>query len=196
MTEKGENLSRLARAATVLLVLSLAGCTSSTGEFRLERQSLWVTSEIPVAEWETTTEAPPPEQENWVRLDGSTGTPYGTDYTCLLANQSWFSANRLPVPATKEDADKYRSEGAVKTESALYPWRTVNNLGTESSWVVVPGTCESRTVSVQAAGELGEEFVEHLLTPEGQTQMAEAGLAYPLTGPVPADVERIAPKPE
>lgn len=85
----------------------------------------------------------------------------------------------------------------LRVDSALAPWRTVNNLQTSSRWVTLPQTCVEDQVAVSATGEDAQAFVDFLLSPEGQTAMVEAGAAYPLdsSAPLPESVEAVSPSP-
>lgn len=109
---------------------------------------------------------------------------YGEDDTCTLLDRAWFSANRIPIPT---DAEPATGEGIIKG-SFLLQVRSMNNTGSESRWQVVTGSCspiaryliplqtEERRGSEEA---LAQELGEYLMTPEGQSQVAANGLAFP-----------------
>lgn len=85
----------------------------------------------------------------------------------------------------------------LRIDSALEPWRTVNNLQTSSDWITLQGTCVEGALRVSAAGEGGQAFVDYVQSPAGQAAMVEAGEAYPLDpmAPLPDAVQAVAPAP-
>lgn len=139
------------------------------------------------------------------------GVEIGRDATCVLVNQSWFLVNKLALPGSSseikpewlfvpEDLEEEWPNGTggedapARIDSALLPWRTVNNLGTESQWVVLEDTCIPHTVKV--SGKAPESFINFLQTPAGQDVLARAGIAFPLEGEGPEEVSRIVTLPQ
>lgn len=60
---------------------------------------------------------------DWVKLGPGLeeGTVYGTNFACLVAQESWFLANRLPVPSNADQAAPYlqlNAEPSTVWESA------------------------------------------------------------------------------
>ena len=138
------------------------------------------------------------------------GTPIGIDYTCVIANKTWFLVNNLSMP-TFETIDPemlFVPEGAkaewpkgsggpespIRIDSALLPYKERNNTGTESQWERVRGKCSAEDVNVSANAP--QAFIDFLLSPEGQEVIAKAGIAYPITGMTPEEVTALAPRPE
>ncbi len=100
-------------------------------------------------------------------------------------------------PATPEPLLPTVTSAAVPrivVQSALFPWRTVNNLGTESPWRTIDSTCVEFTVSARGSGEDSVKFIDFLLSPAGQQSSVMSGLAYPLSvaAPIPSGVEAVA----
>lgn len=139
------------------------------------------------------------------------GVEIGRDATCVLVNQSWFLVNKLPLPSTSAEVKPewlYVPDGLegqwpsgtggedapARIDSALLPWRTVNNLGTESQWVVLEDTCLPHTVKV--SGDAPESFINFLQSRSGQDVLARAGIAFPLEGDGPAAVSKIVSFPQ
>ncbi len=252
------------------LALALAGCTSSIGAYAQsggdrpgetaaqlmvsgELVSPQLIDELSELSGITLSAAAPGEGDVELGQVQEPGVPYGVDFVCLIAQQSWFAANRLGTPASAGEAapylalsdpedipqvawwlagnaglDQVRLEqnlkalvaagaslpwystdanaksgaevGRVIVESALYPVRNANNLGTGSEWVAVPNTCVEYTVFAQNSGtnEEANDFIDFLLTPTAQQLLAQTGSNYPLarTEQLPEPVENLAPYPQ
>lgn len=152
-----------------------------------------------------------PDKEETIEIGpGVIGTQVGNDYECILYNRAWFLVNNRPLPTVAELKAEllFVPSGAVgdwpegtgdgdspfRVGSALFPFLTANNLGTESQWQVLdPSGCVQIPVAV--ASSAPESFVEFLKSAAGQGALAETGLAYPVTGTVPANVAKLAPEP-
>ena|GEM_PF-3805724 len=138
------------------------------------------------------------------------GTLIGTDYSCVIANKSWFLVNNLNMPTindidpklffvpedSKKDWPKAGGtpDSPIRVDSALLPYRSRNNTGTESQWERIDGECYPNDINVSA--DAPQTFVDFLLSPEGQASIAKAGIAYPISEMVPEEVDALAPRPE
>lgn len=244
----------LVLAVTTLLLAS--GCTSSTGSQLSPKPDLAIAilkgsgdaralaREFGVPEAQII-EVPPADFRDYVAdipegvtvlgVDesfGVGGVHYGNDYSCVVANNSWYTVNRVGAPTgmdavtnaafapqvtlatpevspesawwligmpesakllgalDKNGAKLGADDGPVVVASALLPWRTVNNSETESQWFTLEGTCVERPV-LAVGGDA--DFLEYLRT--AGPILAQAGIAYPLSGGVPDSVTAIAPQP-
>lgn len=182
--------------------------------FAVNRQPLPAsTADLTNPQWAPLTEVPSPAESGsalrWIAGAGvadpgaiepflaglkNAGVQLATPAGGSEAPQSGGSQSGDPAPPP---TPVRTTEPALRIASALEPWRTVNNLGTSSRWVTLAPTCVGTELSVWAVGPKAEEFVEFLLTDEGQTALVEAGLAYPINDGVaiPEAVLEVAPPP-
>lgn len=109
---------------------------------------------------------------------------YGEDDSCTLADLSWYSANKVPLPTSAEEAT---GDGVIQG-SFLLQVRSMNNIGTESRWQVVAGSCTPIARYLiplpvdnprSSDSTLTDELGDYLISPDGQSAIAASGLAFP-----------------
>lgn len=242
-TASGEGTSWL-RSNPTSLVLAVNDPTIAVEEFLEETQeNTGLSIEVVTVEnqWVADTviagEASPHNEDTGVAvymglLPGVTGSAlnadqYGEEDVCVLADRSWYSANKMPLPRGRTslsdeelfgvlsasdpqisslaaasmpiwskrlqsvvDSDAQSAyEGAPsavpgKIGSSLEPLRHTNNLGTETRYAVVSGTCVAEPVYlVDLSGEYADkdaaDLIRYLLSEGGQELVARYSLAYP-----------------
>lgn len=160
--------------------------------------------------WQVPAPSEDPVAQMWLGGQAAADAPGLLD---TLRAAYWAGAEFPPgvtVPAdgaqsgAQSGAAPSAAEPRILIRSALYPWQTVNNLGTDSQWATLDSTCVGFTMSARSSGDDASRLVDYLLTDSGQQALLEAGLVYPLTnvGAAQSQAEHlagvgsVAPEPE